>query len=103
MAVLSLYSSGRITGFVLNSGVSSSQAVPVYEGYSLPHVILTLDLAGKNLSEYLMCILGERDRSYMHDLRNEVDAVKEKVCYVALNYEAEMKNKVKKTYELHDG
>ena len=88
---------------MLNSGVSSSQAVPLYEGYSLPHAILTLDLTGRDLSEYLMRILGELDRSYMHDLRNEIDAVKEKVCYVALDYEAEMKNKVGKTYELPDG
>ncbi len=101
--VLSLYSSGRVTGFVLNSGVSSSHAVPVYEGYSLPHAILTLDLAGQHLSEHLMRILGERDRSYIHDLKNEVDAVKEKVCYIALHYDAEMKKKVEKTYELPDG
>ena len=85
---------------MLNSDVSSSQAVPVYEGYSL---LLTLDLAGKDLSEYLMHILGELDRSYMHDLRNEIDVVKEKVCYVALNYDAEMENKVGKKYELPDG
>lgn len=101
--VLSLYSSGRTTGFVLNSGVSSSHAVPVYEGYSLPHAILTLNLAGQNLSEYLMHILGERDRSYIHDLKNKVDAVKEKVCYVALDYDAEMEKKVEKTYQLPDG
>ena len=60
-------------------------------------------MAGKDLSEYLMRILGERDRSYMHDLRNEIDAVKEKVCYVALNYDAGMENKVGKKYELPDG
>ena len=50
-----------------------------------------------------MRILGEQDRSYIHDLRNEIDAVKEKMCSVALNYEAEMRNKVRKTYELPDG
>jgi len=102
-AVLSLYSSGRTTGIVLDSGDGVTHAVPVYEGFSMPHAIRRVDIAGRDVTDHLQLLL-RRAGHHLHTSaeREVVRTIKEKTCYVSANPVKEDKGRTE-DFRLPDG
>jgi actin-related protein len=103
-AVLSLYSAGKFTGIVCDSGDGVTHMVPIYDGYSLPHCVLRMDLAGRDISDHLIKILNEVNVSLTTSAEREIAKdIKEKVCYIALDPETEINEVKEMSYEMPDG
>merc|ERR1711966_256 len=104
-AVLSLYASGRTTGVVVDCGDGVSHTVPIYEGYSMPHAIQRINLAGRDLTDYICKILTE-SKINLHTSaeRESAKKIKEDLCYVSMNFAEEVDNFAgkEKTFELPD-
>jgi len=107
-AVLALYSSGRTTGVSLDIGDGVSHTVPIYETYAIPHAIERLDLAGRNITKYFSRLLQSKGYGFKSNSDQKiVEDMKEKLCYVALDYKKELEKSkdggCDKEYELPDG
>lgn len=104
-AVLSLYSSGRTTGVVIDVGEGLTHVIPVYEGFALPHSVMRSDVAGRDVTKHLQLLLRRSGLSFT--TTSELDLIKtmkEESCYVALNPAKEEENKAAAAkYQLPDG
>eukprot|EP01083_Nonionella_stella_P029772 81853_1 len=107
--VLSLFASGRNTGVVIDSGDSVTTVVPIYEGHALTYAVNRelMSLAGRDLTDYLMKTLTESGYSFTTSAeRIIVRDIKEKLCYVAMDYDEELKRckrDVETKHKLPDG
>ena len=69
---------------VVDSGDGVTHIVPVYEGYVLPHLTRRLDIAGRDITRYLIKLMLMRGWAFNQTADFEtVRQMKEELCYVA--------------------
>ena len=90
--MLSLYASGKTTGIVVDSGDGVTHTVPIFEGFFLPAAVGRINLAGSVLTERMSKLLLEVNCTLTSAAELElVRCMKERLCYVAVDYQAELK------------
>ncbi|XP_064600149.1 actin-related protein 2-A [Liolophura sinensis] len=108
-AVLTLYAQGLLTGVVVDSGDGVTHICPVYDGFALPHLTRRLDIAGRDITRYLIKLLLLRGYAFNHSADFEtVRMMKESLCYVGYDVDQEQKLALETTvlvesYTLPDG
>lgn len=104
-AVLSLYSTGRTTGVVLDSGDGVTHSVPIYEGFALPHSVMRNDIAGREITKYLKLLLRKEGFNFNTTAEFEIiKNIKERACFLSNNpVKEETSQPEKLAYQLPDG
>jgi len=89
-AVLTLYAQGLMTGVVVDSGDGVTHIIPVWEGFEISHLTKRINLAGRNITEYLIKLLLLRGYAFNRTADfDTVRQIKEKLAYVAIDPKAE--------------
>mmetsp|Transcript_27238 Transcript_27238/g.65600 ORF Transcript_27238/g.65600 Transcript_27238/m.65600 type:complete len:393 (+) Transcript_27238:51-1229(+) len=104
--VSALFSTGKTRGLMVESGEGCTHSVPIFEGYAIPHATFPVAVAGQDITTALQSSMVERQCQYT--MYHTMQAMKEKLCSVAHNYEQQISEPDKadeesKSFELPDG
>jgi len=104
-----MYGCGRTTGLALDCGDGVTHVVPLYDGLAITPGIARYNMAGRDLTDYLVKLLAERGYCFTTTSEKEtVRSIKENLCFTSLNFEQDMitsasTSSMERGYELPDG
>uniref|UniRef100_A0A8B9GBT6 Actin like 7A n=1 Tax=Amazona collaria TaxID=241587 RepID=A0A8B9GBT6_9PSIT len=103
---LSMYSYGKTSALVVETGHGVSYVVPIYEGYILRSITGKVDYAGSDITCYLRKLLNESGNAFSEHQLNTIQDLKEKCCYTSLDLNQDLSLPVEELqvdYKLPDG
>ena len=103
-SMLGLFSYGKSSGLIIDSGFNITSTVPIYEGFPLTHASVKINFGGENISKNVLELIKNNiDKSYK-EIKGRIlaDNIKETLSFVSLNGVDNEDNK-EVTYELPDG
>jgi actin len=102
--MVGLFSYGKTSGLIVDSGFNITSTVPIYEGYPLSHASIRINIGGEDLSKNLLSMIQDNLEETYVDIKGRIlaDDIKEKLGYLLLNQDDgdDVKDV---TYELPDG
>ena len=103
-SVSALYSSGRLTGIVVDCGHGVTEISCIWEGRLIPKSAFSIAIGGFDVTHYIQKCLNERGYTFRTSGDKEiVNEIKEKFGYVALDFESEMKKPSEIVHALPNG
>jgi actin-related protein len=110
-SLLALYSTGKTSGVVFDSGYSASHIVPIVDGSVQTQSIQRIAHGGKHVDQYLKKLLANKGckvGSSAVETEKIVSKMKEKLAFVAVDFEQELDSSKQqaasdKEFELPDG
>lgn len=108
---LSLFSTGRTSGLVVDCGENKTMCVPIYEGFPLYHALNISNIGGSHISSEILKGIVEVYPDFNTENIEIIREIKEKMSYVPYIYDADyylrsskedIITKDKKLYKLPD-
>jgi len=107
-ACLSLFSTGKTKGLVVEIGEGATHTVPIFEGLALQHASLTNDIAGQDITKSLIDGMIKKGMKITPTMSEYGRDIKEKMCSIPIDYSSAIAapdplSEEQRSYELPDG
>ena len=103
-ALLSLYSTGKFTGIVVESGAGVTQIAPIFNTRVSSYAVNRIDFGGNELSEYLNRLLSEKNKHFeKKKYLKFLEQIKKEACYVENKYKKHLGEVEPYEFKLPDG
>ena len=100
---LSLYGAGKFTGLILELGGETTQIAPILDGNPKPYKFEKLFYGGNEINDYLFNLFNSNLKMFYNSkYKSSIEDIKEKACYVALDFEEELYGIEQYDYTLPD-